>query len=702
MNILSSGKIISILLMLSISLPSFAAGLIKPANSGLPDLEIKDHKVHVVVENGYVTTSIEQVFYNPNQVDLEAIYSFPVPEHAAVGEFIYWINNQAVIGEVFEKQQAKAVYDQEKSAGRHAALVEQNEYKSFDISVAHVPKLSDVKVRLVYVQSAHTDLSIGRYVYPLEEGGVDEEKQAFWSRNDKVTGTFSFKLDFRSSYPLDALRLPNHPNATITQVSEQEWSVSLSNQTKNEAVSIAYNDSVQSLDAIESESSINTPVPGSKPSPNTNNIVSLSQDILVYWRHKAGLPGALDLVTYKQDENKKGTFMLTFTPGDDLGLIESGSDWIFVLDVSGSMEGKYATLLQGVRQGLQKLNSKDRFRIVLFNQDTHELTTGFKSAEPNNILDAIKKLEAFEVGGGTDLYKGLSSGLNQLDADRATGIILVSDGVANVGQTQKKTFLSLLKQHDVRLFTFIMGNSANRPLLQGMANISEGFAMSVSNADDILGQIMLATSKLSHQAFTNIQLEIDGVKHSNLSPKKIPSAYYGQQIHVYGHYWQGGEAKVKLSANVGGEQKVYTTTITFPAQSLDKPELERLWAYASIQDLQDKLDYLGPNKDTEQAIVDIALEYSLVTNYTSMLVLEDAIFESMGVERKNKARVEAEQLAREQRKAKGVQDNRADKKQAMFSSPRPSNSGGSTHPVMLIALTILLVLRLKKAGFFKS
>ena len=91
-----------------------AAGLMKPTNSSLPDLEIRGHQVDVVIEDGYVITSIEQIFYNPSASELEAIYSFPVPESASVGEFVYWINDQPVIAEVVEKVKARKIYEEEK------------------------------------------------------------------------------------------------------------------------------------------------------------------------------------------------------------------------------------------------------------------------------------------------------------------------------------------------------------------------------------------------------------------------------------------------------------------------------------------------------------------------------------------------------------------------------------------------------------
>lgn len=671
-----------------------AAGLLKPVNSGLADLEIREHHVDVLIEDGYVTTSVEQIFYNPSVSDLEAIYSFPIPESAAVGEFTYWIDGKPVIGEVVEKKQARKIYDDEKAAGRKAAIVEKDEYKSFDISVHPVRAQSDVKIRLVYVQAAHADTGIGRYLYPLEEGGIDDAKLSFWSRNAAVTEKFSFNLRFRSSYPIDALRLPNHPGALIQQVAVDEWTVALVNQTEAKQKEPKQTGLIQGgSESVENE------VGSNATAGVTQNVFSLSEDILVYWRHKEGLPATLDLVTYKPDTSGRGTFMLTLTPGGELGKITQGSDWVFVLDISGSMSGKYATLAEGVRQGLSKLRQDDRFKVVLFNNATVDLSGGFQPASAANVSTVLQQLESYKVGGGTNLHGGLVEGLRGLDDDRATGIILVTDGVANVGETGKKAFLKLLQNNDVRLFTFIMGNSANRPLLTEMTEVSQGFAISVSNADDIVGQIQLATSKLTHQAFRHVALSIDGVKVKNMTPETIGSLYRGEQLSVFGHYWKPGQAEVVLTAKVGGLDKEYKTLVEFPDVSHLNPEIERLWAFASIEELQARLDYFGQDADVEQAISDIAVEYGLVTDYTSMIVLEEARFQQLNIARRNKQRVETEHVARAARQTKVVQNHRVDTNKPMFNSHRPVNSGGSSsggagavNPSWLVLIVALMLI----------
>lgn len=665
-----------------------AAGLMTPSAGNLPELEIKQHHVDVVIEDGYAITRVEQVFYNPNNTVLEAIYSFPVPEKASVGEFTYWIDGKPVTGEVLEKKLAREIYAQEKAQGRETAITEKDEYKTFDSSVYPVAPNQEVKIRLVYIQPVHIDHGIGNYVYPLEDGGVDEAKLAFWSYNDAVTEAFSFKLKLRSSYPIDGVRLPKHPQARVNSLSDQEWQVSLANAAAAASATATANEEEGGVSAAATAPQI---------------LQRLDQDIVVYWRHQQGLPGSIDMVVHKETDSARGTFMMTITPGDDLAAIAQGRDWVFVLDLSGSMQGKYHSLVEGVNKGLAKLKPNDRFRVILFNNRAREITRGYVAATPENVRRYTQELENTQPSGGTNLYAGLKKGISGLDSDRSSSLILVTDGVANVGVTEKKAFLELLQARDVRLFTFVMGNSSNRPLLNGMTKISNGFSTSVSNSDDIVGKLLLATEKLNYEAFHDIDVNINGVKVKDMTPARIGSLYRGQQLIIFGHYWGDGLATVNVSGKVSGLKKTYKTQFDFPKTGTLHPEIERLWAYATIEDLQNKMDYLGEDADSKQALVDIAKEYGLVTNYTSMIVVRDEVFQQYNIERNNAKRVAKEEAARQQRAGAPVRNNRKDTQKPAFNSHRayPSSGGGgggggAVSPWALLILLPLLAAIYKK------
>lgn len=667
-----------------------AAGLLTPADGSLPPLQLKEQHVQVVIEDGYAVTTVEQVFHNPHAKDLEAIYSFPVPQHGAVGEFTLWIDGKPVTGEVLEKKEARRIYEEEKQAGRDAGITEKDSYKTFDISVSPLRAGQDTRTRLVYYQTARVDTGIGRYVYPLEEGGVDDRKLAFWTADTRVMSSFSFDLHLKSGYPVDALRLPNQPQAQVTQVGPGEWKVHMSNNA-SQAPAVA---TAQAEGPAPTAPAFNPQQQGA--SQSNPAAFSLDKDLAVYWRHQAGLPGSVDLVTYKPDAGKRGTFLLTVTPGDDLQPITEGSDWVFVLDISGSMNGKYATLADGVQRALGKLRANDRFRIVLFNDRARELTNGYVNATPEAVKQYSVEVARVQPDSGTNLYAGLELGLDALEADRTSAIVLVTDGVANVGETAQRRFIDMIKRKDTRLFTFIMGNSANTPLLEAMTKASGGFAASISNSDDVVGQLLNAVSKVTHQALHGVEVKIGGVKVADLTPKEIGSLYRGQQLVLLGHYWGDGTAQVELTGRVSGQAKTYRTQFPFPAQTRANPELERLWAYASIEDMQAEMEDFGEQADLKRAATDLALEYGLVTDHTSMIVLREEQFAAHNIKRGNRDRVALEEAARQQRAQSAPVSRRVDSQQPMYTSNQASHSsgGGALDPwTLLMLLPLLWVMR---------
>ena len=191
--------------------------------------------------------------------------------------------------------------------------------------------------------------------------------------------------------------------------------------------------------------------------------------------------------------------MLIVTPGVDLKPLSNGADYVFVLDVSGSMQGKIQTLARGVSKVLRQMNPNDRFRVVEFSSDARELTPGWTNATTDAAEEAIRAVESLQVNGGTNMYAGVELALRGLDADRATSVVLVTDAVTNTGVIEPRAFHDLLSQYDVRFFGFLMGNSANWPLMKLIADTSGGFYASVSNADDIIGQILLAKGKVLYE-----------------------------------------------------------------------------------------------------------------------------------------------------------------------------------------------------------
>ena len=474
---------------------------------------------------------------------------------------------------------------------------------------------------------------------------MDEERIAFWEVDDAVHEHFSFKLKLKSAFPVAEVRTPGYDQvAQITQTN-----------------------GVYDVVLEQNEGG-----------------VTLSRDVVFYYRLDDSVPARVEIIPYKASAQEPGTFMAVITPAADLKLIAEGTDWIFVLDKSGSMSGgKIQTLAQAVEKVLGKMSPNDRFKLITFNNNAKDLTRGFVAATPKNVQKWINNVHQIQADGGTALFDGLKKAYQSLDDDRTTGIILVTDGVCNVGPRDHKTFLNLLKQYDIRLFTFVMGNSANQPLMDRLAKDSGGFAMNISNSDDIVGRLLQAKIQVLHQCMHDVELKFSGEKVTELTPPKPGNLFMGQQLVAFGRYNGSGEVTLTLNAKISGEQKQWNCTTILPEVDTENPELERLWALAHIEETMEIIWEDGENNSLRKNIIDLGTEYSLVTDYTSMIVLNDEALETAGIQRRNHNRVQRERIAQTQRAAAPSQNYRVDNGNTFNNRRSPGIGTGPVGPLFI-------------------
>ena len=635
-------KLMLIILLLVLTERIPAAGILYPEDQSGLAAEIVSHTVNVKIINGFAAVDVNQTFYNPNKNDIEAVYSFPLPESASLSEFSVTSGEKTMRGEVVKKSSADSIYESEKQSGKSAGKAEKNGYQDFRFHVSGIKALSRSEVRYRYYQKIKTDTGISRFVYPLREGETDDGI-GFWKGNKgKVNGLFTVNIDVRSEYPLESVRSPSF--ALVTD-----------DERLNEGV---YRGSYSGKD------------------------VQLDKDFVFYYRLEDELPGRIELVPYRKQGSGEGHFMMTLFPGADMKKIESGSDYIFVIDKSGSMESKMNYLCNAVNMSISKMNPSDRFRIIVFDETSSEITGGWQNATKENVAKYSRKVMEIKADQSTNLYSAIEKCAGMIEKDgRVCSVILVTDAVANTGELDPKMFVKLLHNYDVRFFGFLLGNNGNWPLMRAVCGSTGGYYTQVSNDDDILGEIMKVRSKITHEALYDAVLSVDGIDVSDMSSQNLGKVFYGESLCFFGKYKKGGKARVSLRAKYSGSEKEYSTTIEFPEYDAGNPEVERLFAIDNIEHTEDRMNRGEITGESAKKIIEsIGLKYQIVTDETSMIVLDDKSFENYGIARNNLARIKEEDSAAAYRDSAPVKSTRADRSLPAFRFRTPSFGGGSLSP----------------------
>jgi Ca-activated chloride channel family protein len=200
--------------------------------------------------------------------------------------------------------------------------------------------------------------------------------------------------------------------------------------------------------------------------------------------------------------------------------------------------------------------------------------------------------------------------------------------------------LSAERPPATRIFAIGIGNEVDRGLLEQLAEEAGGLAAFVSHGDDFERQARGFRRKLLRPAATDVDLEFGGGEVYDLEPRRLPSLYHGMPVRLYGRYREPGPVGLRVRAEVGGELLDRTLEIDLPGDGTDNPEIERMWAWHRVERLLREADREGSRAAVVDEIVRLGEGFSIVTEYTSFLVLEnDGEYQRWKIERRNALRL---------------------------------------------------------------
>ena len=573
-----------------------AAGLLVAEGGFGGLLEIKHHKVGVTINNGIAVTEVDQTFLNTESRNVEALYMFPVPEGATIANFSMWINGKEVVGEVVEKERAREIYNSYKVVNRDPGLLEQNDFKTFEMRIFPIAANAEQRVRISYYQQLDMDHNRATFVYPLSTTGRSDINQT-------TTEEFSFSLRINSPIEIVSVDSPSHEDAFLFARHTDRFVEASFETDKGD----------------------------------------LSRDIVLTYEVARGKTG-VDLTT-SSPQGEDGYFMATLTAGDELSEMSEPMDYVFLLDISGSMGNsrKLSLSRDSIEAFVESLEPEDRVELITFNLRPTQLFGELRQAGSEEIEEASTFLKSQQAKGGTVLEPALRLAYQYGEPDRRLNVVILSDGMTDQGEARTLVRLIEERPDNATVFAIGVGNDVNRPLLKQLAERAGGLADFISAEDDFEQKSTAFRRKLTKPAASNVSINFGGVDTYDVVPREIPNLYHGMPIHVYGRFRGKSHFRSNTSFEVNG--RPVSAQQVLQQSSEDTPEIERMWALRRIEELQ--RSHSSDSRTIDQ-IVDLGERYSIVTPYTSFLVLENnAEFQRWRIKRRNLSRLGRDRKHRE-------------------------------------------------------
>jgi len=567
----------------------FADGLIvlpppPPHRPPYTPLAIKYHRVSVEIKDGIAFTHIDQVFHNPNSMQLEGTYIFPIPENASISRFSMYIDGEETKAELLDRDKARKIYEDIVRRTRDPAILEYFGRDAFRARVFPIPPRGDKRIKLTYSEILTADEGMYHYRYPLNT-------ERFSSAPIKEV---SIAVNIQSKISIANVYSPSHK---IDVNRKGAYEASCSFEQKNV-----------------------------KPDTDFDLFYTVSEREF-----------GVNLISYAGEGGEDGYFLLMFAPKIDIKpdrVVEK--DIVLVIDTSGSMKGKK---IEQAKSALwfctQSLNPGDRFNLITFATDVRTLfddSSGdgpLMPANKENVNAAKEFIDRIEAVGGTNMEAAFRESLalaKSAEEGRPFIIVFLTDGRPTVGEADEKTLVKRIshwKTGRPRLFVFGVGNDVNTHFLDEISKENSGTSMYVREREDLEVKVSSFYTKIASPVLSEPKYEISGIKIYDTYPKELPDFFKGSEVMVLGRYSGAGSKAIRLTGMVGRDKKEYAYEGTFEAEKGTNDFLPRLWATRKIGYLLGEIRLHSENKELVDEVVRLSKKYGIMTPYTSYLVLED-------------------------------------------------------------------------------
>jgi Ca-activated chloride channel family protein len=578
-----------------------AGGLYVQSEDGQKQVfPLKHTEVKAKIAGNLSRVEVTQSFTNPFPETLEAVYVFPLPDEAAVDDMEIKIGDRIIKGDIKKREEAQEIYERARQEGRTAGLLEQERDNIFTQSLANIKPGEQIDVTIRYTDSLKFAKGDYEFVFPMvvgpryipgtqidSSGNTDQVPDA--SRiNPPVLkpGTRSghdigVTVEIDAGVPIADVRSPSH-------------------QIRNERNGQTVRVQLANQDTI----------------PN--------KDLILRYRVSSDQTQATLLT---EADEKGGHFAVYLIPALEYRNSEIvPKDVVFLMDTSGSQQGDPLLKSQELmRRFINNLNPNDTFTIIDFANTTQQLSATPLANTAQNRTQAINYINQLDANGGTELLNGIRAVLNFPPASegRLRSVVLLTDGyIGNENEVIAEVQRQLKPGN--RLYSFGVGSSVNRFLLNRLAEVGRGTAQIIRQDEPTQEVAEKFFRQINNPVLTNIQVTWQGGGNSpEIYPLSAPDLFANQPLVLFGRKQDRQPGTLRITGTAAGGKR-YEKTLKVSFDNSGNPAVAQLWGRAKIKELMNQM-FGSDTKSGVEAVTNTALAYRLLSQYTAFVAVSEEV-----------------------------------------------------------------------------
>lgn len=550
--------------------------------------------------SGFISrVTVRQEFENSYAETIEAVYVFPLSQNGAVDEMTMTIGERVVKGAIMRRDEARKAYESAKTAGKTAALLDQERPNIFTQSVANIVPGEKIVIEISYVETLKYEDGEYEFVFPMTVGPrynpasvADKAKISPPAAPTRSGSDISIEVILNAGVPVEGLRSTSH---AVTEI---------------------------------------------KDTPNTARVKLRDEKTIAnkdfVFRYDVTGKRIEDAVI-SHNGRRGGFFTMILQPPDNFATEDrTPKEIVFVLDTSGSMYGfPLDKAKEAMKLSLDGLYPDDTFNLITFAGDTAILFEQPVPATQANLEAAHAFLDSRQGGGGTEMMKAIRAALAPTDSQEHLRIVcFMTDGYVG---NENEIIAEVQKHPKARVFSFGIGNSVNRFLLDKLASEGRGEAEYVMLAHDGSRAAKRFYERVRTPLLTDLSIEWNGLPVTDLYPSRLGDLFSAKPVIVHGRFSNGASGTIKLRGTVAGQPYEREIVVNLPASESSNDALASLWARSKIDDLSSartKVSDPAAGNEIDAQITDLALKFGLMSTFTSFVAVEERIVNHNGTPEK--------------------------------------------------------------------
>ena len=560
--------------------------------------------IDIDIKGMIASTTVDQMFTNESKEPIEAIYVFPLPSNAAVNNMTMIIEDRIIQGIIKEKSEAKKTYEKAKKDGKRTTLTEQQRPNIFTNKVANVMPGDTIIVRLEYINELEYDDGKFRLRFPM----VVAPRYIDGSRVIGYSGT-------GWSYDTDVI--PDASQITPKVVPEGMRSGNSISLNINLDAGLDISNIFSSSHYIIKEKKGNGKY---KINLKNNKNIPNKDFVMEYEVKKGEEPKAALFISKEQEDNY---FMLMAIPPEKTEeKINIGKEMIFIVDVSGSMNGvSIEQAKKGLQYSVSQLNNNDLFNIIAYNDSYFLMNQSSVPVNENSISNAHNFINSLNANGGTKALEPLKHAMmmNPIK-DKIKMILFITDG--DVGYERKVFDIVESYLGKSRLFSIGIGTAPNGHLLEKVSQKGRGTYTYINNINHVDEKMKELLNKIDMPVLTDIRLDLNN--QVELYPNPLPDLFINEPLVVFGKI--NDDVSSSITSFFSGKNPSGYFKLEIPiniSSGFQSNGIGDIWARKKIDSLID--DWHLGNPASKKKIIDLSIKHNIMSKFTSFIAVEERI-----------------------------------------------------------------------------